>query len=58
MDKQLEALTEAYKILGRAKMECVHYAALRPYALLSHARDYIQKQADELLQPIFADAEW
>ncbi len=55
MDKQLEALTEAYKILTRARIACAPSPAMRPYRLVSHAQDYIQKQADELLQPIFAD---
>jgi hypothetical protein len=55
VDKQLEALTEAYKILTRAKVDCASYAAMQPYRLVSHAQDYIQKQADELLKPIFAD---
>lgn len=55
MDKQLEALTEAYKILGQAETECARYAALKPYAFVTHARAYIAQQADELLQPIFAD---
>ena len=53
MDNQLQALTDAYQILNRAASECSHYATILPYRLVSHAQHYIQKQADELLQPIF-----
>ena len=58
MDKQLEALNDAFNILSKAETQCAGYAALRPYALLTHARKYIANQADELLQPIFADVEF
>lgn len=53
MDNQLQALTDAYQILNRAASQCSHYATILPYAAIDHARTYIRKQADELLQPIF-----
>jgi hypothetical protein len=50
---QLQALTEAYKILKEAANQCAGYAADKPYQFVSDSRNYIARQADELLSPIF-----
>lgn len=57
-DTQLQALTEAWNILREARKQVAPLAAMRPYAYLDHAASYISQQADRLLQPVFADAEW
>lgn len=51
----LSALTEAWKILGEAKSACASLASNLPWSRVSHAREYIAKQADELLTPIFME---
>jgi hypothetical protein len=53
VDDQLKALNEAYAILGQAKSEVACYASIQPYRTISHARDYIAAQADQLVAPIF-----
>lgn len=53
MAEQLQALTEAYRILDQAAGEVASLASTLPFRCVQDARMYIAAQADELLKPIF-----
>lgn len=54
MNPELVALNEACQIVRRAQLAVCDMASSKPYLTLCHAREYLTRQADELLRPIFS----
>jgi hypothetical protein len=52
--QQLQALSDAHDILNRAEGEVASFATTLPFRFVHDARMYVARQADALLQPIFA----
>lgn len=52
--EQLEALSDACAILRQARIHCAAFPAPRPWCTLNHAAEYLERQANLLVAPIFA----
>jgi hypothetical protein len=53
--EHLKALSEAYHILDSVLGPCSQLPAMAPFRFVSHARQHIAAQVDEIVGPIFEE---